>query len=390
MRDVAHETHPHFRIVAGLKNIAEEAEIILDGMDNGIDRQTMSQRSDVDDSWQETLEKFRAKGSQLLAHRSAKGSAYVLGIPCPWWTRENLEECEGEGFDRVDVDLDPSFLVERDINREVVGGFQLDRKRPVDELVEGVAARWVGEERAGTLVEIWRLQDRIVREAPMSYLYSGLGFTWYRFWVRPFVPDIAAIPEEERAYYEKYMLCIFNNPHFIDFGADALWEIHGMEEAKGYVEQFEGQVRELLDRVVALADEAGSVEDENKPFFEELRDRTQAYRHYCVTMRNLFAWVAGVHGYLEAEDEAEKRKALTMVQEMVECELRNSEELLALWERSTVNFMPIHEVGESMHEYGMNFGELVGRKIELMRKYGERTPRIDPNFMWRMPEGAEL
>jgi len=390
LRDVARETHPHFRIVTGLKNIAEEAEIILDGMDDGIDRQMLSQRSDVDDSWQETLEKLRAKGSELLAYRSARGSAYVLGIPCPWWTRENLEGCEGEGFDRVDVDLDPSFLVQRDINREVVGGFQLDRERSVDELVEKIATRWVGEERMGELVEIWRLLDRIVREAPMSYLYSGLGFTWYRFWVRPFVPDIGAIPEGKRAYYEKYMLCIFNNPHFVDFGADALWEIHGAEEARGCVEQFEGQARALLDRAVALADQAAVVADEHRPFFGELRDRTRAYRHYCVTMRNLFAWGAGVHGYLEGEEEAEKKKALMMVQEMVESELRNSEELLALWERSAVDFMPIHEVGESMHDYGLNFGELVGRKIELMRKYGNRTPRIDPNFMWRMPEGAEL
>ena len=82
--------------------------------------------------------------------------------------------------------------------------------------------------------------------------------------------------------------------------------------------------------------------------------------------------------------------ARALVTEMVESELRNSEELLALWERSAVDFMPIHEVGESMHDYGLNFGKLIGRKIELMRKYGDRMPRIDPNFMWRMPEGAEL
>ena len=34
-------------------------------------------------------------------------------------------------------------------------------------------------------------------------LYSTIGFTWYRLWARPFVPNIEAIPPAERAYYEE-------------------------------------------------------------------------------------------------------------------------------------------------------------------------------------------
>ncbi len=40
--------------------------------------------------------------------------------------------------------------------------------------------------------------------------------------------------------------------------------------------------------------------------------------------------------------------------------------------------------------YGLNFGERLKKKISLMVKYGGHLSYIDPNYMWRMPEGADL
>ena len=75
---------------------------------------------------------------------------------------------------------------------------------------------------------------------------------------------------------------------------------------------------------------------------------------------------------------------------MVDSELQNTRKLLQLWETTTVDFMPIHCPAETMHAYGPNFGELLKKKIVLTEKYGAYLPRIDPNYMWRMPPEAGL
>ena len=107
-------------------------------------------------------------------------------------------------------------------------------------------------------------------------------------------------------------------------------------------------------------------------------------------MRNLSAWIAGVHGYLRAETETEKQSKLSMVQEMVASELANTKALLELWESSTVDFMPVNAYTETMHEYGINFGGVLRQKIALTEKYGDCLPYIDPDYMWRMPEGSSI
>ena len=79
-----------------------------------------------------------------------------------------------------------------------------------------------------------------------------------------------------------------------------------------------------------------------------------------------------------------------MVQQMVADELQNARDLLKLWNRTSINFIPIHATGETWHEYGDNIGELIEKKIALMEKYGDSEPYIDPNYMWRMPEGVNI
>ena len=71
---------------------------------------------------------------------------------------------------------------------------------------------------------------------------------------------------------------------------------------------------------------------------------------------------------------------------MVANERDNAKDLLKLWKESRIDWMPISSIGESLHIYGENFGELVERKIELMTKHIDDEPYIDPNYMWRMPK----
>ena len=52
--------------------------------------------------------------------------------------------------------------------------------------------------------------------------------------------------------------------------------------------------------------------------------------------------------------------------------------------------MPLQSQGESVHNYGLNMGELLQKKIELMTSYGDCEPRIDSRYIFRAPPGFPL
>lgn len=382
LRDAARDVNPNFHLMTGLKNIAEEQDPILAGMDTGIDLQTQSQRADVDDpEWQEIRSSLESRGAHVLSDTNATGSSYVLGVPSPWVIAKRLQNEVDRGFDRIDVYFNPVHMAPWDVNREVVAAFQTGES-DVDALLKRVANRWVGADKVETLMEIWQLTDKAVEHAPIHFLYGWLGFTWYRFWVRPFVPDIAAIPEADRAYYEEPMLTVFNNPHNIDFAADALWQLHTVEGCDKDIVQFDSVVWPALDRAILLASEQG-----DSDFWVDLCDRLKAYRCYAETMRNICAWIASVHGYVEANTDAEREARRQLANDMVARELKNTRNLFELWQNSDIDFMPVQTHGESVHNYGLNLGELLEKKIELMETYGNLEPRIDPHYMFRAPNG---
>jgi hypothetical protein len=396
LRDAARAVNPDFVLVAGLKNIAEEQGPILAGMDAGIDLQAESQRSDVDDpEWSDTLAQLRSRGSQAWTETRAKGTGYLLGIPCPWTVAQRIGGLAATGFDHVDFYCDAVYLAPFDPNRHIIGAFQLREgsgddtaDSDVDAVLHRLAENWAGAAEAPRLLEAWRAADRAVAALPEIGQYSWLGFTWYRFWSRPFVPDMSAIPEADRVPYEEWMLTIFNNPHNIDFGADALWTIISREKADDLLPGFEdvwGPLAEATEIAESLAAREGAA-----PVWADLRDRLRAYGIYAETLRNICGWVAGVHGYLEATDEAEKTRRREQVRDTCARELANAKALLALWERSDVDFMPLMMHGETTHHYGLNLGDLQRHRIRLMETYADREPAIDPDYMWRMPPGSPV
>jgi hypothetical protein len=387
LRDAARQVNPDFHLMTGLKNIAEEQEPILAGMDSGIDLQTQSQRSDIEDpEWLATRADLESRGAHVLSDTNATGSSYILGVPSPWVVAERLENELAKGFDRIDVYLNPAHMAPWDINRAVVAAFQTGASGNIDALLQRMAQRWAGA-TADTLLEVWRLSDEAVRHAPIHFLYGWLGFTWYRWWVRPFVPDLSAIPEAERAYYEEPMLTVFNNPHNIDFAADALWKLHSIEACDEDIRTFADKVWPALDHALELASQQA---ERGEALWIDLSDRLEAYRCYAETMRNICAWIASVHGYIEATDPAEKKRRRQLADEMVARELANTRRLLALWQRSDIDFMPLQSQGESVHNYGLNMGELLQKKIALMTSYGDGEPRIDSRYIFRAPPGFPL
>lgn len=391
MRDTARKINPAFRLLVGLNNVEEEKQTIYDGLSDGLDRMERTQRYDsVEDlAGNQALE---ARGSLRVSYASAEGNPYILGIPSPWQTYRALERERDFGTSSMELDYDPPSLAPFDVNRAVVRHFQFGSDSAVDDIIRRQAEDWVGHADAASLVELWQQCDRLSAESPVWPLYGNLGFAWYRFWVRPFVPNIGKIPVKDRFYYEEYILTHFNNPHNVDFKADALWEIHPVAEMEAFLKRYDETVLPGIKQALNDA-EARSEQQDNPPatqVFVDLRDRLRAYQCYSRTLRNVAKWIVNVHGYLGAKDDGERACFREGVREMMANEMANTRELLDLWETSSVHFMPIHHDGEWMHDYGPNFGDLLRRKLELMAQYQDDEPYIDPNFMWKMPDPDDI
>jgi hypothetical protein len=391
LRDAAAETRPDFRLLFNLFSFANEEAVILDGLTDGLDLWVAPK--ELDDSPRgRRLKALPAKGSEIFTTTRLQNN-YLLGIPAPWLAAEEVRALRAAGFDKAQVTVDPQPLAPYDVNREVLRALNFDPAAKVDSVVTATAVRLVGRGVAPALVRAWRLADTAVRGFPAIMLYgdNNWGFPWYRLLVRPFAPDIERIPESDRAYYEKFMTVTFNNPNLVDLGTDILWTLLTTEQADAAVAQADSRTWAPLDEAVktlgqAVAETAGSV----RAVFTDQHDRLRALRCYFRTLRNTAAWVAGVHGYIEAKDPAERSRRRVMVRAMVDDEVRNARGLAALFVSSRTRFMPIDPSGETFNMYGTNLPELIARKIALMEKHRNDEPRIDPDFIWRLPPDAGI
>jgi len=391
LRDAALETRPDFRLLFNLFSFSNEEEFILDGLGEGLDLWVAPK--ELDDSLRgRRLKALPQRGSEIFTTTRLQNN-YLLGIPSPWLAAEEVRALSGAGFDKAQVTVDPAPLAPYDVNREVLRALNFDAGANVDSVVAAAAVRLVGKRAAPDLVRAWRLADAAVRGFPSIMLYgdNNWGFPWYRLLVRPFAPDIGRIPEVERAYYEKYMTVTFNNPNLVDLGTDILWTLMTAEQADAAVAQADRETWKPLDEAIAaVSAAAGEAEAGAQAAFTDQLERLRALRCYFRTLRNTAAWVGGVHGYIEAEEPAEKARRLAQVRAMVDDEIANALDLAALFESSTTRFMPIDPNGETFNMYGTNLAGLARRKAALMQKHRDDEPRIDPDFMWRLPPDAGL
>ena len=103
------------------------------------------------------------------------------------------------------------------------------------------------------------------------------------------------------------------------------------------------------------------------------------------TQMDTQAWIAGVHGFLSAADGPAREAHREALGKMVDREVASTRKLLALWKTHSVPFMAVADSGESVHLMGADLGEHLARKIQLMEAHRDDEPRVDPDFMWRVP-----
>ncbi len=392
MRDAGRKVNPGFRILIGLNNIEEEKQIIYDGLEDGLDRLDRTQRYDSRHYGKdnEVLEK---KGSRLVSWVSGEGNPYVLGVPSPFETVKNLKREWEAGASSIELDFDPPSSAPYDVNRSVARAFILGINDDPETAVQAAARAWAGSDYAPELVALWRASDQIAAKAPVWPLFGNQGFAWYRIWTRPMVPDIGRIPVKDRAYYEDYILTHFNNPHNVDFKADCLWEIHTVEEMQAFLGLYDAStlpdLEQLITRIQDLLKDIDPTHSA-RVVLDDLEQRLTAYYHYNRTLRNLAAWIVHVHGYLQANKASDKKDHEQAVQSLIDNELENTRAFIKFCRQATIPFMPVHERGEWMHDYGPNFIEGLHKKVTLMETYRNETPYIDPHYMWRLPHPDEV
>jgi len=384
LRDECAAVNPRFRLICDIASFDAERRHIIPSMGKGIDAGDFgSFAGTVSRREQGVLELVGAWNHR----REDLGGTNVIGVPFPVLVHERLTRALREGVRGILASPSPASLAPYDINAEVLRSVQFSPGRPLGEILARAGLVWAGAERARDLVAIWLLADEAVRSFPPGVPYSTFAYPWFRLSVRPFVPDIGAISEPERAYYERYLLATFNNPARVDLNNDMLWNFLSVEEALAKCRAFDATVLPPAEKAIAsCADALRHVPaGGNAGVFTDLHDRLRAWRSYALTLRNMLAWTASVHGYIGARTGEEKEFHRDLCRTMVQSEIGNARELLGLWRSSSVPFMPVAGGEETLHIYGKNFGELLEKKIALMEAHGADLPFIDPDFMWKMP-----
>lgn len=417
LRDGAAEINPDFHVSLRLEPFKVEHDHIMKNLEKNMDVEVPSllvrgydlpyfhnkypeisgiagsiQHTNLEPVEKEMIQKNKEKGigSQFVY---SQGNGYnvepLIGFSFPWLVHEKLAAMKDSGVEHP-ANLGgfmPSSLAPYHINQEVFRNFMLEPDSNVDDFIQTKATDWVGEEFADQLVEIWKKSEDAIRWQPPLMLYSGFGFVWLRVWVRPIIPDLLAVPAEDRRYYEDYTVSAANNTNHSDLGRDVLFQLITKEYGEEFVKRIDknvlGRLEEAIKQAAKLADD-DSIPKEERTVFVDQRDRLRAMKCWVRTQRSVAAWVAGVYNYLDTKDDQEKKKWRAYLDDMMDKDIQNTKDLLNLWKNSDVNFMIISETGETSYMYADNFGEKLQKKIELVEKYRHVEPRIDESVMWRV------
>jgi hypothetical protein len=418
LRDAARRVNPEFRVMTRLESFYGEHDTVWAGLRDGIDVETTSL---VARGWEmpyrhprypdsnainggsvyqlECSPRERDLGAELRARDSAAHHYFsagphqmfapLLGVPYPTLTWRRLKLLRDGGVDALANvgGTCPPGLVPLNVNHEILRRFQFDAALDIEAAVADVAGRWGGAEFGPVLTKAWALAEEAILAFPnTSTLYSTIGFTWYRLWARPFVPNIEAIPPAERAYYEDFMCTTPHNPNNVDMSRDVLFTLLTPEKSARDLERIDAFVwtplNHAIDLLASREAEAGDALGPSNVVVDQAV-RLRALRCWIMTHRNLSAWVAGVYGWLGATDGSERARWRTVLDRMIAREIANSRDLAVLVD-SGVEFMATTGLGESPLMHGRNLKALLARRIVLMERHANDDPFIDHGYMERV------
>lgn len=415
LRDAGRTINPSFRTLIRLEPFWAEHEHIWRELEDGLDVEVSSLQTkgwglsykhpkypEVREIHQMALyNRFTKEETPLMQELKKKGSGTdvyftpgiiwnhepIMGVAFPWLVYDKLKDMAAAGVETAAWlgGAVPESFVPYNINQELVRAFQKDPALDLASFLKQKAVEWAGPDHADTLVQVWKHSDEAFRSFPIPiWIYAGWG-VWYRLMTRPIVPNIEAIPERDRAYYEDFLLATTHNRTRIDFRYDVGFDLVDPGHAAWCVNVMDRDLFPEIEKALALLnrmkDQAGS----HAACAVDQLDRMRGLKSWYRTQRNVTQWVACVHGYLESKDKTERKRFRESLKAMVLDEIQNARELLELWETAKTNWMVVSGTGETTFIYYKNFGEQVKRKIELMKGHENDEPFVDPDFQWRVP-----
>lgn len=418
LRDAAREINPRFRITTRLESFYGEMPHLWPELGRGVDVEGNSllavgweadyphpsypDVSVLGSLYHNTLKEGEREKAEELDRRDGLSFFYhmfgahtnhepLLGVPFPWLTFDKLKSARDLGLRNLAHlgGIHPPDKVPCAVNQEVFRRFQLDPGLDIDRTVRALAEGFVGEDLAETLVAGWRAVEEAVRAFVPLSIYTHYGVVWQRLFARPLVPDIGRIPEEKRAYYERFMCTSIHNPNRVDLAQDVLFELISVDYARQAVERIDASVWKPLEKAEAILKEgrdraAAAGNEDSRKVFEDQHVRARALRCLYETLRSTAVWIYAVHTYLKSADPEERTRMRGLLAGMIEREIRNCRRLKELWEETPVEWMIVSGSEETPFIYAPNLGQLLDRKIALMQEYGDCEPRIDPEYMFRV------
>ena len=417
LRDAGRKINPRFRTLIRLEPFWEEHDHIWKQLEDGLDVEVSSlltkgwdlaykhpKYEEVPQIFGTALySEFERREQTVMQDLAGKGSSAdvyfvpgilgnhepLMGIAFPRLVFQKLKEMAERNVDTAAYQggATPRSFAPFNINQEVIRAFQFDRALDLPTFMRRKAVEWIGEELADDLVRLWNFSDEAYTFFPIPiWIYSGWG-VWYRLFIRPIVPNVEAISEQERAYYEDFLLATTHNRTRVDFRYDVGFDLIEPPRAALAVKHMDEDLFPLMQKAVDLAESIlkRATSEHARLCAQDQLDRTKALLCWYRTEWAVTAWVAGVHGYLDSTDPKVRQECRALLKRMVIQEIQNTKDLLHLWETSTTNWMVVSGVGETTFIYYKNLGELLKKKIALMSGHENDEPYIDPNFQWRVP-----
>jgi len=418
LRDAARAINPEFRVITRLESFAGEHDTVWNGLGDSVDAETASllargwdmpythpKYSDIntintggvhqlqfdprEKQPMTELEKKHGHTHFFFAFGPHTMFEPLLGTPYPNLTYQRLKQLRENNIAylaHLGGTLPPEH-VPYNVNHEIVRTYQFDSEMNIDECIEAMGKKWAGDRFFSELKKAWEFTEEAILAFPnVTPLYSTFGFTWYRLWARPFVPNISAIPIAQRRYYEDFMCTTPHNPNNIDLSQDVLFQLTTPEKSRLDVERIDGNVWTPIEKAIrilsGIENEADELRGENNIIRDQLV-RIKALRCWFMTQRNVAAWIASVYGFMTASDESEKKSHRDLISDMINKEIKNSIELIELLNME-VEFMAMTDQGETPLMYGDNLHESLNTRIELMKKHIDDEPFIEPDYIFKM------
>ena len=411
LKEAASEVNPEFRVITRMESFYGEHDVIIKGLDGKLDIETASliqrgwdmpyahpkypDRKDINAGcvFQQDFDPREIPLFQGIQETGSQVSFYyafgpqtmfapLMGVPYPSLTRRRLETLR-EGQVEHLAHMGGTFPPEQvpyNVNHEVLRAFQFNPVKPLGEVLKTFIERNEPGLHEKVLLEAWDLAEKGIMGFPnISSLYSTIGFTWYRLWARPFVPDIEKIPQKDRAYYEDFMCTVPNNPNNVDLSRDVLFTLTNRERCQQDAERIRQNVLPGLDEAIGLLEPFAG----HSPMCRDQWVRLRALRCWMTTMHSIAVWVDSVYGFIQAETRHEKESCKMACREMMLREISNSREILELF-NTGVSFMALTDQGETPLIYGVNLPDLIKNRIQLMEKHMNDDPFIDPDYVERM------